>query len=270
MRHVFPFSISLALAGCATAPAAWQAGDGLYHFDWRLSGDAAVAPLQVFDSPEGIWLQFPAGQAIPAIFGLGAQGEQLLAYQRRDPYVLLPPGWSQLVLRGGRRQAYAQRQRGPGDAPARLPAPLADATSSGQAPALAEAPVASSVAADSVQAVPSVSAPPAPVASSPHRPASAASPRFFAGPPDTTLRAVLSRWARQAGWVFGAEHWLPTVDIPLQGQAGFDGDFKVAVRQLLRATELGDRPLQPCFYANRVLRVLPLAQSCDRSVAGPA
>lgn len=251
MRHVFPFSVSLALAGCAAAPPAWQAGDGLYHFDWRLSGDAAVAPLQVFDSPEGVWLQFPAGQAIPAIFGLGAQGEQLLAYQRRDPYVLLPPGWSQLVLRGGRRQAYAQRQPEGG---------LAGAT-----PVVPPGP--------SVEVGPSRPAPAGmstSVAASPRPLAPAASARFFAGPPDTTLRAVLSRWARQAGWVFGAEHWLPTVDIPLQGQAGFDGDFKVAVRQLLRATELGDRPLQPCFYANRVLRVLPLAQSCDRSAAGPA
>ncbi|MCJ9713884.1 toxin co-regulated pilus biosynthesis Q family protein, partial [Bordetella hinzii] len=92
-----------------------------------------------------------------------------------------------------------------------------------------------------------------------------AAPAFFAGPPDTTLRAVLARWAAQAGWTFSAEHWALNADIPLQGQARFEGEFKAAVRELLRATELADRPLQPCFYANQVLRVVPLAQSCDRS-----
>ncbi|WP_195829583.1 TcpQ domain-containing protein, partial [Bordetella pertussis] len=68
-------------------------------------------------------------------------------------------------------------------------------------------------------------------------------PRFRAAPPDLTLRAVLARWARAAGWTFEAEHWALDVDIPLE------------------------RPAQPCFYANRVLRVVPLAQACDRTRA---
>ncbi|MFU2069955.1 toxin co-regulated pilus biosynthesis Q family protein, partial [Bordetella hinzii] len=107
--------------------------------------------------------------------------------------------------------------------------------------------------------------PPDPPAAVTPAPPSAAAPAFFAGPPDTTLRAVLARWAAQAGWTFSAEHWALNADIPLQGQARFEGEFKTAVRELLRATELADRPLQPCFYANQVLRVVPLAQSCDRS-----
>jgi hypothetical protein len=36
---------------------------------------------------------------------------------------------------------------------------------------------------------------------------------------------------------------------------------------LIEATELSDRPLQPCFYANQVLRVVPLAEACDRTLA---
>ncbi|KDC09778.1 toxin co-regulated pilus biosynthesis protein Q, partial [Bordetella bronchiseptica E012] len=88
-----------------------------------------------------------------------------------------------------------------------------------------------------------------------------------AAPPDQTLRAVLARWARAAGWTFEPEHWTLDVDIPLAGRAELPGDFKAAVRALLATTELSERPAQPCFYANRVLRVVPLAQACDRTRA---
>ncbi|WP_262358273.1 toxin co-regulated pilus biosynthesis Q family protein, partial [Bordetella pertussis] len=60
-------------------------------------------------------------------------------------------------------------------------------------------------------------------------------PRFRAAPPDLTLRAVLARWARAAGWTFEAEHWALDVDIPLAGKAELPGDFKTAVRALLAA-----------------------------------
>ena len=89
--------------------------------------------------------------------------------------------------------------------------------------------------------------------------------RFYAGPSDDTLRAVLSRWALVAGWTFQPQHWAVDVDIPLAGAAEFAADFKSSVRELLAATELAERPLQPCFYTNQVLRVVPLTQSCDRS-----
>ncbi|WP_406741291.1 TcpQ domain-containing protein, partial [Bordetella pertussis] len=62
-------------------------------------------------------------------------------------------------------------------------------------------------------------------------------PRFRAAPPDLTLRAVLARWARAAGWTFEAEHWALDVDIPLAGKAELPGDFKTAVRALLAATD---------------------------------
>ncbi|WP_313068019.1 toxin co-regulated pilus biosynthesis Q family protein, partial [Achromobacter animicus] len=88
---------------------------------------------------------------------------------------------------------------------------------------------------------------------------------FRAAPPDATLRAVLARWAGASGWTFEPQHWAVDVDIPLAATAEFSGDFRTAVRGLLGATELADRPLQPCFYGNRVLRVVPLAQSCSRA-----
>ncbi|MDQ6216184.1 toxin co-regulated pilus biosynthesis Q family protein, partial [Achromobacter insolitus] len=92
-------------------------------------------------------------------------------------------------------------------------------------------------------------------------------PVYRAAPPDATLRAVLARWASLSGWTFQAQHWAVDVDIPLSAAAEFSGDFKSAVRELLGATELAEKPLQPCFYGNRVLRVVPLAQSCTRMAA---
>src|SRR6478736_3587357 len=59
-----------------------------FRFDWRLSGDPAVAPLQVFDDGKDVWLQFTPGQALPAIFGVRGNGEHALTYVRREPYVV--------------------------------------------------------------------------------------------------------------------------------------------------------------------------------------
>lgn len=96
--------------------------------------------------------------------------------------------------------------------------------------------------------------------------APASPPAFYrASPADGTMRAVLARWASQSGWLFQPQHWAVDVDIPLAGTAEFPADFKTAVRELLAATELADRPVQPCFYVNQVLRVVPLTQACDRS-----
>lgn len=93
---------------------------------------------------------------------------------------------------------------------------------------------------------------------------------FQVSPADENIRKALGRWARDAGWVFKAEHWAVDVDIPLAGSAVLGDEFRPAVRALLAATELGERPLQPCFYANRVLRVIPLAQRCDRTATATA
>lgn len=90
--------------------------------------------------------------------------------------------------------------------------------------------------------------------------------RYQVGPQDLTLRSALARWARQSGWTFEPEHWAIDADIPIVGAASFEPDFKLAVRELVALTELSDRPAQPCFYSNRVLRVVPYAQPCDRTV----
>jgi len=93
------------------AEADWSAlSDGPYYFAWRLSGDRAVGPLQVFDNGRDVWLQFEPGQAIPALFGVRNGVEHLLPYQRRGPYVHVTGIWPRLVLRGGALMAYAEYQ----------------------------------------------------------------------------------------------------------------------------------------------------------------
>jgi hypothetical protein len=85
---------------------------------------------------------------------------------------------------------------------------------------------------------------------------------------DRSVREVLARWARGAGWAHEPSHWTLDRDHPIQGAAGpeiFGTDFKTAARKLLSSTELTDRPVQPCFYLNKVVRVIPRAELCDRT-----
>lgn len=298
-----------------------------YNFGWRLSGDKAVAPLQVFDNGRKMWLQFVPDQALPAIFARTPQGDHPLSYRREGPYVVLPQVWSKLVLRGGSLQSIIERAPDPVPMPAAsgspagagvLPAQGGD-TSSAKSPiaavsetlsaklpisVLSEIPAASQnaraapivhkdarkrvLAAKHELAAPvfdpkfsatsfalapatgsaarlrthSDAALPEPVASD-----ESAGQGYEVNPGDQNLRTALSRWARSTGWTFESDHWAVDVDIPIVASATFKHGFESAVQDLVAATELADRPLQPCFYSNKVLRIVPYAQSCDRTAA---
>ncbi|MGB6241810.1 MAG: TcpQ domain-containing protein [Castellaniella sp.] len=275
----------LGLAGCVTtdAGAGWRAWAGLepsvgrYHFDWRLSGDADLAPLQIFDDGRETWLQYPAGQAVPALFARTAAGDRLLQARRTGDYLVLRGVPDHLLMRGGLLVAEARRvaDGAPGavagdrDTVA-LGAGVAPALSAdaGQ-PSQAVRPGGSGALVSDAARHPAAAAdlPNKPMPSPPLKLAPPVSRPFEVTPADGNMRRALSRWAGLAGWTFEAEHWAVDVDIPLAGSAVFDEAFRPAVRNLLAATELGDRPVQPCFYANRVLRVVPLAQRCDRTQA---
>ncbi len=252
----------------ASAPQAAPAQGARYSFAWRLSGDRAVAPLQVFDDGRRTWLQFSESQAVPAIFARGGEGEQLLDYTRQGPYVVLPGVWPELVLRGGSLVGHVRRM-----AAESAGGPVAPGVQGGlgapPAPALPPVSAAPAAAApDAADAIPPEAHAAALTAPSFPDPPSQAPPSFQAGPQDRTMRAALDRWAKSAGWTFEPEHWVVDVDIPLAGSASFEAEFKSAVRELLASTELGERPLQPCFYSNKVLRIVPYAQPCDRSTGG--
>ncbi|HLU78196.1 MAG TPA: TcpQ domain-containing protein [Burkholderiaceae bacterium] len=250
-----------------------SSGYRAFSFEWALSGDPQIMPVQVFDDGERMWLQFGPEGAWPAVFD--ADGERLrpLSYRREPPYMVLDGVYTSLELRGGHLRGRVQSSRNAvhGEDEALLTdsgvpdgAGVAEAVA---VPTVAQVAAVQIVAEASAMAVPALRVPgtgPAPVTAAPASYLGAPLYRYSVSPADQTIRQALERWAGVAGWSFSAEHWAVDVDIPLVGQASFDADFQASVRALLEATELGDRPLQPCFYSNRVLRVVPYAQPCDR------
>ncbi|GAA5233813.1 TcpQ domain-containing protein [Verticiella sediminum] len=278
------------LLGACVGSGAAQA----YDFAYQLSGDRRVAPVQVFDDGASTWLQFTPGQALPAIFDLGREGQagSLLSYVQQGPYVVLNGTTGGFLLRIGDVTARAEYRGGQprkgivADQPSPStqwvdtpPAPLparGRAGSAGEDIQAAGFRVSSAERAVSVATV-NVGAPGGPAAPAAETPPAGpqamtdSSPapvlEFDAALSEGNMRRVLERWSRQAGWMFGPEHWTVDVDIPLVGAASFGADFRNAVRGLLSATELTERPLQPCFYANRVVRVVAYTQPCDVTLA---
>lgn len=113
-----------------------------------------------------------------------------------------------------------------------------------------------------VAPTPVVAAPP--IAVAPPKPLPPPVPTWTVSPQDKTIREALKNWTVRAGWTFEPEYWALAMDIPVTASATFSGDFKSAVRQLIATTELSDTPSQPCFYLNRVVRVVPINQVCDQ------
>lgn len=269
-----------ALAGCAPladgwtlslpdAPVSATAPGRHYDFNWQLSGDTAVAPLQVFDDGRNTWLQFDADQRAPAIFSLDEHGARLRHGRREGAFVRLDGVWTTLQFRGGRLQAIARRA----DTSESVLKPASERVSevvpepdTAILPELAVAetktvplPVALPVA----HAVPGLER----VQAQDIVPAASLRSRreYHLRLDDLTLRQALARWAQQAGWTFAPEHWAVEVDIPVSGESRFGDGFEDAVESLLSASALGEWPLQACFYSNRVLRVVARTQSCDRA-----
>lgn len=306
IRLVATFACTACLSACAgfpdwvVTPSSFSSsgtGFGQYSFNWSLSGDRQVAPLQVFDDGHTTWLQFLPGQPVPAIFLSSAGGEKILSYGRQGDYLVLDGIWPVLSFRGG--NLIAQARRGLIDETSeKVQTPLKTAGSDVSSLAVHASPSVMTelqdvhdTASSSVEGVSDTT--------KESSTASAAAPRLKPaqtlvsrsdstrllteasfvsddsetahGLPyditlkDQNLRQTLSRWARQARWTFASEHWAVDVDIPVSGEAVFGSTFSSAVQELLSATELAERPLRPCFYSNRVLRVVPYAQSCDRS-----
>lgn len=87
-------------------------------------------------------------------------------------------------------------------------------------------------------------------------------------PSDGTVRQALARWAREDGWLFGSDQWRVNWDLPIEAPASFTAEtFEEATRALADAIALSETPINPCFYENKVLRVIPYNQSCDRTTS---
>jgi hypothetical protein len=124
VRYASAALLALSLVACTPVvptKSAWTPGiaaPGHYDFHWRLAGDAQVAPLQVFSGEGRIWLQFPPGRTLPALFADTAQGIQPLPYLRQEPYIIVDGDWTALVFRGGHYAARAERASSAQAAPA--------------------------------------------------------------------------------------------------------------------------------------------------------
>ncbi len=216
-----------------------------FDFNWQLSGDREVAPLQVFSTPQKIWLQFAPDQPVPAIFAVDNQQQKVMSYQRNEPYVVITGGWQQLLFKGASLEAKAVY----------TPAVLSSV--------LATDPI-------HIETVVTDSAPEINTELYPIETVEINEPAFdfkqipfHAEPDDKTLRQTLKRWAQREGWLFQDQHWELEVDLPIVSAATFSPSFNDSVEQLMRSTALSNRPLQACFYSNKVMRVIALAQSCD-------
>ena len=275
-------------------------GQGPFNFEWALSGDRSIAPLQVFDNGLQTWLQFAAGTPVPAIFartGIGSESvppapqDRLLTSVQQNGYVVLNEVPEQLVFRGGHLQAVGRRARPVAanvdpvlsavivtpidNVPTGHQTSLVTATGSDPVGRVADAgpagvnpqePLASDLNVVVGTAGTAVVLP-VTAASSGESQTEALTTRFSVDRTDGNLRLALMRWAGASGWDFGPEHWGVDVDIPIIGAATFELPFIEAVQALVSSTELAGHPLQPCFYSNRVLRVVPYAQPCNRGAA---
>jgi len=113
MRYFWVLLIPLLLSGCLPSFASFTAepvavATEAPDFHWRLSGEPAVAPQQIFSDKQQIWLHFAEGQSIPAIFGVKDGQLYALRYRYFAPYVLLEGRWSELLFQGGHLRARAQ------------------------------------------------------------------------------------------------------------------------------------------------------------------
>ena len=270
MRGTWWLFSFLLLSGCmgpiarpwpSEQPGSTNTPSGKLDFAWRLSGDRAVAPLQVFSDASRTWLQWLPGQILPIILGSSEQGEQVLTYLRQGPYTIIEGHWSALLFRSARQQARARRSD-----PGLVAAGAMQRRVSPSPLTLHPQPVTRP------NAIPAPEGAPSADATSPFTEARlsealprASQPFFAVSHADLHLRQALTRWAGLSGWRFEPEHWAVDIDIPLSASAKFSEDFVSSVQALLASTELSDRPLQPCFYSNQVLRIVPVAEPCDRT-----
>lgn len=252
-----------------------------FNFDWQLTGDADLLPLQVFDNGNKLWLQYPEDTISPAFFARSKAGDILLKPKRDGQFLVLDSIPNEIVIQGGLQKAQIIKSS---SASTNLSVKEQIATVYG----LDELPISLITEDPTTKSSDTVltNNKPEPVSKNniakkvvskdkkyiktknliPALPKLSVIPKEYSvSPKDINIRHALKTWSSNSEWTFSDDHWSVDVDIPIAGSASFGDSFQLAVRELLAATELGDRPLQPCFYSNKVLRVVPMAQRCDRT-----
>ncbi len=241
-----------------------------FDFGYRSSDNR----VNVFDDGRDTRLQLPEGTLVPTVVVIQPKGEVVLKALREDPYLVVPGIHQQIRLRWANSREVAVSYTGIAQVTQRLgqaasfgssapvashgsaakPTPVTAQSSTAPVPSMATMERITALGALNVQ-MNNVSAP---------TPAAAPMVSFSISRSDRTVREALVRWAKDASWTFDAEHWTVPVDLPIVASASLGTDFRGAVRAMLDSTALSDMPLQPCFYSNQVLRVVPKAERCDR------
>lgn len=77
---------------------------------YRLSGEKALLPARIEDDGERTFLAWSAEQSLPAVFGIGANGEEEVVdgYMREDVFTI-DRVYGELVFRVDRKIARAKR-----------------------------------------------------------------------------------------------------------------------------------------------------------------
>ncbi|WP_083384855.1 MULTISPECIES: TcpQ domain-containing protein [unclassified Cupriavidus] len=182
----------------------------------------------------------------PAPFGPDSFG----GFEPTKP--LAGDGWQLLSANGRPRTAGTQVVSAQSvSAPVMATAPVAPAAQAAPAPADLAPTVLPSAAVASLGPVVGTPSPTADIQD------------WAISPSDGNYRRLIEIWAARAGWQASA--WELEKDVPVEAVDTAHGDFKAAVRYALSATELTDYVLKPCFYSNRVVRVVKVTTKCDIS-----
>lgn len=231
--------------GTAAAPGSGALSGSFSEMAW-------LAPIPASGATGQMPLSVAIMQAVPPAIGTVQLDGDSAAFSRM---VILPSGTSyQASLASAAQQAGVRIER-------YLKTFRVVDLAAGQPSRSAASGVALGAASTGAQSMADMALAPAemaPVAAPPR-------PPYTVSVSDVNLRRTLARWAKTAGWVFEPEHWQVKVDIPLTAAASFSPDFKESVQDLLSSSELGDTPVHGCFYTNKVLRVIPYTESCDRT-----
>lgn len=102
-RMVYPQPV---LAAVADAPPEPEAPPTVANAAYSITGAAENRPLRVFDDGTQTYFEWGPDSAIPAIFGVAADGaESLVNYAVRSPYVVVQQMSQKFVLRNGKQVA---------------------------------------------------------------------------------------------------------------------------------------------------------------------
>lgn len=272
---------AMTLCGLVATAALSQAVTAQTRFDFSYA--VSDSRINVFDDGQTTRLQLPEGLVLPAVIARTPAGEQILTPRRDGVYLVVDGIHAQMALvwannrqvqiqymgamtdqRQGRAAAHAALA--PAQTTQAQAAPVQVATA---APASRQQALASAVQVAAQASVPSLPVQAVAAAAVPQTAAAAApepakpAPTFSVRQRES-IRETLARWSQDAGWTHLPEHYTVDFDIQILGSVEPYTDFRAGVRALLATTSMTERPLQPCFYSNQVLRVVLRTQRCDQ------